>query len=139
MNNQILAKSYQSVSIETATPGKLILMLFDGALKFINFSLQAFDEKSSSKRNETINNNLINAQKIIAELQACLNEKTGGEIATHLHRLYDFMYNQLQQGNLEKDPNPIKIAQSALVDIRDAWEEMLSKQPSLEKACPQTA
>ena len=82
---------YKRVKIETATPEALILMLYDGALRFMTQAEQAFEEKSIEK----INNNLVRVQAIFTELQTSLDKSKGGEIATNLERLYIFFKEKL--------------------------------------------
>ena len=59
MKNAQFAKSYQAVAVSTASPGNLVLMLFDGALRFLSTALIGFQHEEFGKRNEEINNNLI--------------------------------------------------------------------------------
>ena len=126
MNTQ-LAKSYKSSSIETATPGQLVLMLYDGALRFMTQAEQGLHETNVRVRNETVNNNLIKAQNILAELQNSLDMKVPGDFPKTMWGLYDFMMRQLQQANMQKSAEPIKTVKKMLKDIRDAWDEMLKK------------
>jgi len=62
MQYEKIARSYKAQSIQTASPGKLVLMLFDGALRFMSAAKRAFEEEEFTKKNEDINNNLIRAQ-----------------------------------------------------------------------------
>ncbi len=121
------AKSYQTAAINTATPGQLILMLFDGALRFMATAQAGFQIEDFMKRNETIHNNIVRAQDILRELQASLDMKIKGDFSPRMYALYDFMITQLHQGNLKKDPAPIAVVSDLLGQIRDAWAEMLDK------------
>lgn len=127
MDYSKIAKSYTSQAIETASPGKLVLMLFDGALRFMTASREGFKEENFMKRNETINNNLIKAQNIVAELQSSLDMDVSGELPGTLYKLYDFVYYQLQQANLKKETEPIDHAEKTIKELRDAWAEMLTQ------------
>ena len=122
-----LAKSYQSVAVTTATPGQLVLMLFDGALRFISKALHGFQEEGIAQRNEQIHNNLIKTQNILRELQASLDLQLGGEFAKTMYALYDFMLEQLQKGNLAKDAEPISTVERLLGEIRNSWAQMLQQ------------
>lgn len=121
------AKSYKSVAVTTATPGHLVLMLFDGALRFISTALHGFKVESIGVRNEQIHNNVVKAQRILRELQCSLNLKVEGEFAPRMFALYDFMLDQLQHANLTKEPTPIETVERLLGDIRDAWAKMLQQ------------
>lgn len=125
--NTDLAKSYKSSSVHTANPGQLVLMLFDGALKFMSLAEQGLQSTDLRVRNEQANNNLIKAQNILAELQSSLDMKVPGDFAKTMFGLYDFMIRQLQQANIKKTAEPIKTVYRMLKDVRDAWEEMLKK------------
>jgi len=120
-----LAKSYKSVAVSTATPGQLVLMLFDGALRFLAAAQSGFQVEQIGARNEQIHNNLIKTQKILRELQCSLDLVAGGDFAARMFALYDFMLDQLQRANLSKDPGPISNVERLLREIRDAWAQML--------------
>jgi flagellar protein FliS len=122
-----LAKSYKSVAVTTATPGQLILMLYDGALRFLATASHGFQIESLNARNEQIHNNLVKTQNILRELQLSLNLKVGGEFAQNMYALYDFMHDQLRRANLTKEPEPIATVERLLREIRDAWAQMLNQ------------
>ncbi|HEX4666334.1 MAG TPA: flagellar export chaperone FliS [Chthoniobacterales bacterium] len=125
------AKRYQSVAIDTSPPGQLVLMLFDGALRFMAIASAGFEEKDLAKRIETIHNNLIKAQNILRELQATLNMEKGGEFSERMCALYDYMIAQLNEANLTKDPHSIRIVEKLLGQIRAAWAQMLAQSNSV--------
>lgn len=122
-----LAKSYQSVAVTTATPGHLVLMLFDGALRFLSTALHGFQKEGIAERNEQIHNNLIKTQNILLELRASLDMGVGGEFAKTMYGLYGFMLEQLQKANLAKEPEPITTVERLLGDIRNSWAQMLEQ------------
>lgn len=121
------ARAYKSVAVTTATPSQLVLMLFDGALRFLSTALQGFEIEQVGLRIETVNNNSLKAQRIIRELQCSLDLKIGGEFAQRMYALYDFMVDQLIKANLSKDPAPMKVVEKLLGEIRDAWAQMLDQ------------
>ena len=120
--------SYQSVAIATANPGRLVLMLFDGALRFLGTAEEGFKLAGIRERTEAIHNNLIKAQDIISELQHCLNLRDGGDFALNLFRLYEFMNARLMEANVRKEPENIRVVARLLNEIRDAWDQMLREQ-----------
>lgn len=128
--------SYQSVAVATASPGKLILMLMDGALRFLQTAEDGFKLTDLRSRQEIVHNNLLKAQNIISELQRCLNLREGGDFAINLFRLYDFMNTRLMEANVRKDPEYIRVVVRLLGEIRDAWDQMLREQ---SMAVPQSA
>jgi flagellar secretion chaperone FliS len=122
--------SYRTVSVDTASPGKLILMLYDGALRFLRAAEDGFSRECPRARGETVHNNLMRAQEIIAELQRCLNVRDGGDFAFNMFRLYDFMIAQLIEANTKKKPENVRVVIQLLGEVRDAWDQMLREQGS---------
>jgi flagellar protein FliS len=130
--------SYRQISAHTASPGQLVLMLYDGALRFLEKSLIGFEMDDPIEFNQTINNNLLRAQSIISELNCTLNLEHGGELARTLQRLYGYMDDRLMESNLAKKPEGIRDTIRRLTILRDAWQEMLQRR-SVESALPSEA
>jgi flagellar protein FliS len=118
-------RSYKETQIKTATPGKLILMMYDGAIKNLNQALQ--DMNNEHLRYDSISNSLIKAQDIIAELMISLDFDRGGEIAKNLFGLYVFMNRRLLDGNIKKDKAPLEEVKTLLMELRGAWAEVADK------------
>jgi flagellar protein FliS len=127
-----VAKSYKAQSVRTASPGKLVLMLFDGYLRFTAAAKKSFDETDLVKKNEGINNNLIRAQNIVSELQSSLDMTVPGELPGTLYRLYDYVLTNLQQANIKKDPQKIVESDNVMSELRDSWAEMLTQNPDVD-------
>ena len=122
-------KTYRSNAVLTASPGQLVLMLFDGALKAMALAREAFAQpEGDARRIETINHQLQKAQNILHELQNGLNMEAGGDFAQTLNRLYDYHTRRLFEANLRKDIAPVIEVEGLVGSLRDAWSEMLSKQ-----------
>ena len=119
-------QSYRQDATKTATPGQLVLMLFDGALRFLDRALIGFDLDDPLESNLAINNNILKAQDIIRELNASLNMELGGEFSATMRRLYNYYDSQLSKSNLQKDPTGVQLVIRLLTEIRNAWSEMLS-------------
>ncbi len=119
-------QSYRQVATKTATPGQLVLMLFDGALRFLDKALVGFDLDDPLESNLAINNNILKAQEILRELNMSLNMERGGEFAATMRRLYNYYDLQLSQSNLKKDPAGVQLVIRLLSVIRGAWAEMLT-------------
>lgn len=118
-------KSYRQVSMQTAPPGQLVLMLYEGAIKFLDRALLGFTMDDPAECNQTINNNVMRAQDIIRELSVSLNMNEGGEFAANLYRLYDYLDRRLQESNLKKQDTGIREVIARLSTLRDAWASML--------------
>jgi flagellar secretion chaperone FliS len=122
------AQAYRATSVLTASPGQLVLMLFDGALKSLAIAQDAFGRPSTDRtRIETINRHLLKAQSILAELQGGLNMEVGGEFAQTMHSLYDYHMRRLFEANVRKQVGPVIEVERLLREVRDAWAEMLSR------------
>jgi len=119
------AQAYRQNSVQTASPGNLILMLFDGALRFLNRALDGFEEPAVIPRTEIVHVNLMKTQAIINELQGSLNLDAGGDVARNLSGLYDYMRTQLRQANVRKESDPVRIVRELISELRDAWSAML--------------
>jgi flagellar secretion chaperone FliS len=125
MNPAHSFRSYRAVAAQTAPPGQLVVMLYDGAIRFLDCALAGFQHDDPKEFNETINNNIIRAQEIINELDGSLDVIQGGELAATLRRLYHYMDVQLTHSNARKSPEEIRDALHRLSILRDAWREML--------------
>jgi flagellar protein FliS len=132
MVTQDCARTYRANSVLTASPGQLVLMLYDGALRSLGIAREACARREFEPRSfEVINHQLLKAQNIIAELQDTLNPDAGdGQFAREMRRLYDYFNRRLTEANMRKDPAPIVEVERLLGDVRTAWAEMLRTQNS---------
>jgi flagellar secretion chaperone FliS len=121
------AKSYKAAAVNTASRGQLVLMLYDGALRFMGIALEGFNDGEIVRRNQTIHNNLVKTQNILLQLQGTLDMQAGGEFSSRMHALYEFMQGQLKEANLRKEAEPIRTVERLLGGIRDAWAKMLQQ------------
>ncbi|MEN9637335.1 MAG: hypothetical protein RL077_5739 [Verrucomicrobiota bacterium] len=123
------ARTYRVNSVVTASPGQLVLMLFDGALKALALAQAGFEmPEGDLARFEKVNTHLLKAQSIFTELRSGLNMAAGGEFATTMDRLYDYYNRRLFEANLRKEVAPVIEVERLLRDVRDAWAQMLGKQ-----------
>lgn len=123
-------KSYRQIATQTAPPGQLILMLYEGAIRFLERSLPGFEIEDPAESNMIIHNNLQRAQDIIRELNCALNMDAGGDCATTLRRLYDYFDRRLWESNLKKNRAGVDEVIRHLSVLRDAWATMLRNQQS---------
>ena len=124
MNNSNY-KQYNQVQIKTANKGKLIVMLYQGAIKFMKKALLLMEKKDMEGKG----NCLIRSQDIILELLYALDQKmldSGNDLALNLQRLYLFSYRQLVQANVQMDPKPIKDVIGIMENLLEAWENVIS-------------
>src|SRR5436305_727829 len=112
-------QSYRQVAAQTASPGQLILMLYDGAIRFLELARNGFREEDPLLFNQTINNNIIKAQNIINELNATLNMEAGAEFAANMRRLYHYLDHRLHESNQFKREDGVTEAISRITVLRD--------------------
>jgi flagellar protein FliS len=125
---QDCARAYRANSVLTASPGQLVLLLYDGALNALAIARTAFDRPAKDiSRFEVINRQLAKARSIIAELQGRLDFQAGPEFAEIMHRLYDYYNRRLLEANMRKQVEPIIEVENLLTQIRNTWAEMLLK------------
>jgi len=125
MNANPLA-AYRETRVKTASPGQLVVMLYDEALKQcdIAIELSGDGEKPRPDRIERINAALGKAQDVVTELMASLDFDAGGEIAQNLFALYVWFGRELLEANISKDQNRIKAVRGMLAELRSAWAEV---------------
>jgi flagellar protein FliS len=119
--------SYRKVATQTATPAHLVLMLYDGAIGFLERALAGFDGADPGQINQAVNTNILRAQAIIYEMNATLNMEAGGEISVNFRRLYNYFHARLREANLRKQKEPIQETLLRLRVLRDSWAEMLRR------------
>jgi flagellar protein FliS len=102
-------------------------MLYDAAIKRIEEAISLI----GTKKLDMVNNNLVRAQDIVAELRASLNMKAG-EIAANLDRLYDYIHRLLVRGNVRKEAAPLQEALQLMKVLRETWKELFDKLPVSE-------
>ncbi len=123
------ARAYRSNAVLTASPGQLVLMLYDGALKALGLAREAIESSAADPRQiAVVNRELLKAQAILTELQGGLNLEVGGEFARTMHRLYDYHLGRLIEANLRKQAAPVIEVERLVRELRDAWAQMLTQQ-----------
>ena len=116
-------KEYRHNEIYTSSQGKLIVMMYEGAVKFVNLAIEGIDKKDLSKKGMNINK----AHDIINELSLALNLKKGGEVAQKLESLYQFILHQLTLANIKSDRKALESILNVLIPLLEAWTELFAK------------
>ena len=114
--------AYKKVNVETASQGKLIVMLFNGAIQ----RAEEAKRQIASKRPEGVHKNLVRAQDIVAELRSSLNMEMG-EVARNLDRIYEYAQHLLIKANIRKETGPVDECIAHLIELRDMWEASFEK------------
>jgi len=113
-------QAYQKNKYETASPHRLITMLYEGVIRFANQAINEIESSNIQGSNLAIKR----MQDIVYELIACLNFKEGKEIAEQLHPLYQYVIDLSVRSNLEKTVDPLKEAILIITDIKSSWEQI---------------
>jgi len=116
-------KEYSRNEIATSSQGKLIVMMYEGAIKFVNLAIEGVNSKDPSKKGLYINK----THDIINELSLALDLKKGGDVAQRLESLYQFILNQLTLANIKSDRKALESILKILVPLLEAWTELFTK------------
>lgn len=116
-------QKYKQTSIQSASREKILLMLYEGAIKFTKLAIKACEEKKIADRGY----NIGRAYDIIMELNNTLDHKVGGEIAMHLEQLYMFIMDQFTKTNISGDPAPLRDALKIIENLYQGWVSAVEK------------
>lgn len=111
---------YRRNEISTSSQGRLILMMYEGAIKFSTMALQSIDAGDIAGQGKYINK----THDIINELSLALDLKKGGEVAQRLESLYQYMLSQLTLANIKSDRKPVETVIKILSPLAEAWEQL---------------
>jgi flagellar protein FliS len=119
--NPYASQQYKQQQVQTASKEQLLLMLFDGAIKFSRQGQQAME----ANQREEAHNKLLKAQKIITELMGCLRPEENPEVAKSLFSLYEYLHHQLVQANLKQQAALVEEVIGHLATLRQTWQEAI--------------
>ena len=129
-----LSQLYQKNSIESLSPGRIILLLFDTALQSLYRVRESMNLEFSIKNQEIFHNNLQKADNIVQELQSSLNFQPAKELADTLFRLYDYVSDQITVVRSKRSMEHLGNAERILKELRDGWYDMLQKRENSPSA-----
>lgn len=112
--------TYEETAVTTQNKGRLVVMLYDGAIKYLKQANRAIQIGDSEAKGLY----LTKAQNIISELNSALDMQAGGEITKNLRALYNFMSRQLSQANSNRDERLIAEVITILEDLNSAWRSI---------------
>jgi flagellar protein FliS len=110
--------AYQDSAVTTQSKGRLIVLLYEGAIKFMKLAIKELQANNYEAKGQYINK----ARDIINELDAVLDMNTGGEIAANLRKLYCFMNNRLSEANVQRDPKMIQEVIDLMEELNQSWK-----------------
>jgi len=111
---------YRRNEISTSSQGRLILMMYEGAIKFATMAIQSIENGDIVGQGKFINK----THDIINELSLALDMKKGGEVSARLESLYQFMLSQLTLANIKSDPKALETVIKTLTPLTEAWEQI---------------
>lgn len=117
MNAYTAQQQYSQNHIETASPEQLLLMLYDGAIRFIRQAIMASENNNESEKLGRISK----AFAIIVTFSDTLDHEIGGDIAADLDGLYQFMLRELTKARNAPDQKNLKVVEELLIDLRETW------------------
>jgi flagellar protein FliS len=112
-------QKYKQTSVQSASREKLLLMLYEGAIRFLKKAIKAVEEKDIAERGI----NIGKAYDIFMELSNTLDHKSGGEIAKNLEQLYMFITDQLTQANIKGSLEPLQSCLKITETLYSGWVE----------------
>ena len=112
------ATAYQDAAVTTQSKGRLVVMLYEGAIKFMNLAIKEMEAGNYEPKGKYISK----AQDIINELNAVLDLEVGGEIAQNLRKLYVFMSGHLSKANVKNDPQMVREIISLMENLNQSWK-----------------
>lgn len=114
------ALAYRTVDAQSRSPLELVVMLYDGGIRFLGEARDAHERKDAWGRARAVSK----ALGIVGELRSTLNLEDGGELAQELDRLYDYMMNRLLEVTTKRDLSGIDEVQRLLVSLREGWVQV---------------
>ncbi|WP_018749977.1 flagellar export chaperone FliS [Paenibacillus sanguinis] len=108
-------EKYKQSSVQTSTPAQLLIMLYDGAIRFTRGAMEAIHAEDYQKKNELIGK----AQAIVSELRASLNHSY--EIAAQLDKMYEYINYLLIEANIRKEATRAEEALGYLLELKESW------------------
>ncbi|MBE7411653.1 MAG: flagellar export chaperone FliS [Leptospiraceae bacterium] len=117
---------YKKNEVATVSQGKLIVMLYEGAIRFLKIA----SENMTPRKYDLVNNNIIKAQDIVTELILALNMDEGGKMANDLLSIYVYIKKRLLEANMKKDSAIINEILGYFTNLKEAWEEVAKKETS---------
>ncbi len=116
-------QKYKQTSVLSASKEQILLMLYEGAIKFTKLAILAVEENKIAEKGK----NIIRAFDIIVELQATLDHKVGGELSKQLEQLYVFMIEQYTKANIKNEVEPLKVNLKILENLYVGWKQAVDK------------
>ena len=119
------AQAYYQTQIQSRSPLELVVMLYDGALRFLQQTVDAMERGDLVAKRDS----LSRAMAIVTELHGMLDLEQGGEVAASLDSLYTYMIERITTANQQRDPAPVAEVMRLMTGLRDAWSQIAQAPP----------
>lgn len=116
-------QKYKQTSIMSASKEQVLLMLYEGAIRFTKLAIQAAEKNNIPERGK----NILRAYDIILEFQASLNHSVGGDLPGQLQKLYNYLIEQYTKANLTGNIESLKSCLTVLENLYDGWKQVVEK------------
>jgi flagellar secretion chaperone FliS len=116
--------AYRQTEVQSRSPLELVVMLYDGALRFMNDAKAGFAEGNIPRRAEAMSRTMA----IIDQLQNTLDMNAGGDIASSLDQLYTYVRERLLQASLQQSAAPVDDAIAVITNLREGWAEITARE-----------
>jgi flagellar protein FliS len=116
-------QAYKRVHVETANPGRILITLYDAAIKFVEKAIVQINDGQAGPKGES----LSRAHDIIAEFINALDHKTAPELCSNLERVYGFMLEQISLANTNMDSEPLNTVLKHLKEMRNTWQQAIEQ------------
>ena len=122
-------QKYKQTAVQSASKEKLLLMLYEGAIKFMKLSIASIEQKKVADKGI----NIGRAYDIILELNNTLDHKVGGDISKNLEQLYMYITEQLTTANINNDVKALKNALKVTETLYEGWQKAIEQLKNSEK------
>jgi flagellar protein FliS len=119
------AQAYLQTQVQSRSPLELVVMLYDGALRYLRETIAAMERGDLIAKRDALSKSMA----IIGELQGNLDLEQGGEVAATLENLYSYMMERLSTANARRDPAPVAEVVRLVSGLRDAWAQIAEGPP----------
>ncbi len=126
MTFQQAAWNYKKNAILTASPEKLVVLLYEGAIQSLEKARQEL-RSGKNVHSPSVGEALGKALAIIGELRASLDLEKGGDVARDLNRLYEFASDQILRANMERRPEPVEHTLTILRTLKEGWDGIVAR------------
>ena len=126
------SNTYQEIAVQTSSPTQLVVMLYEGGIRFLRQSVEAIESNDLNRKRQSIDR----AMAVIQHLQGTLDMERGGDVAAELDKLYTYISTKILEGSGKLQIAPLEEAIKLLTVLHSGWEEVAKKEQ--EPAVPAT-